>query len=67
MTNPADASHPTSQAEIDTASPQRLAHWAQTLGVTPEALASAVQAVGPRVDRIKDFLTGGAAGKQADG
>ena len=66
MSQPADARDPRSQAEVDIASPERLAHWARELGVPPEALESAVRAVGPRVDRIKDFLTGGNAGRQSD-
>lgn len=67
MSDPADASDPRSKAEVDIDSPPRLAQWARELGVTPEALESAVKAVGPRVDRIKDHLTGGGAGRQADG
>ncbi len=43
-----------------------LARWSKALGVTSEALESAVKAVGPRVDRIKDYLTGGMAGDQED-
>ena len=61
------AQHPAATQEIDTDSPQRLAHWARELGTTPDALAAAVKAVGRRVDRIKDHLTGGSAGGQADG
>jgi hypothetical protein len=45
----------------------RAAHDPRSQEVTPEALRAAVQAVGPRVDRIKDHLTGGAAGRQQDG
>ena len=67
MSQPADPRDPHSQAEVDIASPQRLSHWARTLGVTPDALESAVKAVGPRVDRIKDYLTGGNAGRQSGG
>jgi hypothetical protein len=61
------AHDPRSQEMVETEPPERLAHWAQALKVTPEALRAAVQAVGPRVDRIKDHLTGGAAGRQQDG
>ncbi|MED5620842.1 DUF3606 domain-containing protein [Ideonella sp. BN130291] len=65
--NAAAAKEPGSHAEIDIGSPQRLAHWARELSVPPEALESAVKAVGPRVDRIKDYLTGGGAAKQSGG
>lgn len=40
--------------------------WARALGTTDEALVGAVQAVGPRIDKIKDYLTGGMAGDQED-
>jgi hypothetical protein len=60
------ASDPASQTTMDLDTPERLARWAGALGVTDEALQSAVKAVGPRVDRVKDYLTGGLAGKQED-
>ncbi|HET9642194.1 MAG TPA: DUF3606 domain-containing protein [Burkholderiaceae bacterium] len=62
-----NACDPASKAMMDLDSPDRLAKWAGALGVTQEALQAAVKAVGPRVDRVKDYLTGGAAGKQEDG
>ena len=55
-----------SQAEIVVSDKASLERWSKALGVTQEALESAVQAVGPRVDRIKDYLAGGMAGEQAD-
>jgi hypothetical protein len=61
------ARDPASQAEVQTRPPEALRHWAQELGVTTDALQAAVQAVGPRVDRVKDFLTGAGAGGQSDG
>jgi ATP-dependent helicase Lhr and Lhr-like helicase len=68
MAQESKAAHdPASQAEVDIRDPAARARWAAALGVTGEALESAVHAVGPRVDRIKDYLTGGFAGKQADG
>jgi hypothetical protein len=37
------------------------------LGTTDEALLKAIQVVGPRVDRVKDYLgAGGMAGDQVD-
>jgi hypothetical protein len=56
-----------SQVEIDLADRAGLERWAQALGVTAEALESAAHAVGPRIDRIKDYLgAGGMAGEQED-
>lgn len=66
--HPAQAAHdPRSQAEVELQPPERLAEWARQLGTTPEALQAAVKAVGPRIDRVKDHLTGGSAGAQSDG
>lgn len=68
MADPARAAHdPDSRACIELEPPARLAHWAKELGVTVEALESAVQAVGPRLDRVKDHLTAGQAGSQQGG
>ena len=68
MTRESDAaSNAGSQAEVDIAERRSLQRWSAALGVTAEALESAVRAVGPRVDRIKDYLAGGMAGKQEDG
>lgn len=68
MTTESDAaSNAGSQAEVDIAERRSLQRWSAALGVTAEALESAVRAVGPRVDRIKDYLAGGMAGKQEDG
>jgi hypothetical protein len=61
------ARDPRSNAEVELTPPERLAEWARQLGTTPEALQAAAKAVGPRVDRIKDHLTGGGAGGQSDG
>lgn len=58
---------PSSTSELDTSSPERLQRAARELGTTVDALEAAVAAVGPRVDRVKDFLTGGNAGRQQDG
>jgi hypothetical protein len=56
-----------SQADVDIGDPAALKRWAEALSVTTEALESAVKAVGTRVDKIKNYLTGGQAGRQADG
>ncbi|HEX7688813.1 MAG TPA: DUF3606 domain-containing protein [Burkholderiaceae bacterium] len=62
------AEDPRSDAEVDVGDPQALARWSEALGVEDEALQRAVQAVGPRVDRIKDYLgAGGMAGEQSGG
>lgn len=56
-----------SRETIDVADAASLRRWASALGTTDEALAGAVQAVGPRVDRVKDHLGqgGSAAGQEA--
>lgn len=72
MTNGSSASeteaarNAASTAEVEIGDPESLRRWSAALGVTAEALESAVQAVGPRVDRIKDYLTGGMAAEQED-
>lgn len=60
------ADDPHSRARVDLSDRASRDHWAKALAVTPEALESAVKAVGPRVDRVKDFLTAGMAGQQQD-
>lgn len=55
-----------SQADVDISTREGLAKWSQALSVTSEALESAVQAVGTRIDRIKNYLTTGMAGRQED-
>jgi hypothetical protein len=68
MTDPVKtASDPESHALIEIEPPERLARWAKELSVPSEALVSAVQKVGPRVDKVKDYLTGGQAGDQQGG
>ena len=61
------ASDPESRATVRLDDAASLQRWADALKVTPEALRSAVQAVGPRVDQIKDYLTAGMAGDQEGG
>ena len=61
------ATDPDSHAIVEVDDAAALQRWADALKVTPEALRSAVQAVGPRVDRIKDYLTAGMAGDQEGG
>ena len=53
-----------SEAEVDIRNQESLQRWSSALGVPAEALESAVQAVGPKVNRIKDYLTAGMAGDQ---
>ena len=64
---PAESAPGTSQETIDIGTPEQLKSWADRLKVTTEALQSAVQAVGPRLDRVKDFLLAGQAGDQEGG
>lgn len=56
-----------SKATVDIKSKAALKQWAQALGVTTEALEGAVIQVGPRVDKIKDYLTAGMAEDQEGG
>lgn len=69
MTRESDAADDAaSQALVDFASEADVARWAAALRTTDEALLSAIQAVGARIDRIKEFLgEGGDAGEQVDG
>lgn len=60
------ATDPESRATVEVGDAAALRRWADALKVTPEALRAAVHAVGPRVDRIKDYLTAGMAGDQED-
>ena len=61
------ADDPRSQAHVDIDDPAAVRRWTEALGITDEALMKAVQVVGARVDRIKDYLgAGGMAGDQAD-
>ena len=69
MTHETDAAEdPDSEAMVDFSSEAAIVRWASALGTTDEALMSAIQAVGARVDRIKEFLgEGGDADEQIDG
>ena len=67
LPRPAESAPETSREVIDIGTPERLKQWATKLAVLPEALQSAVQAVGPRLDRVKDYLLAGQAGKQQGG
>lgn len=64
-TNAAD--DPGSQADIDVSDKAAVDRWCKALRVTDEALWKAVQMVGTRVDKIKDYLGAGRAGDQTDG
>lgn len=61
------AENPQSKAHVDIDDAAAVRRWTEALGITDEALMKAVQVVGPRVDRIKDYLgAGGMAGDQSD-
>lgn len=68
MTRETDAAeNPMSDAAVDVSDPAAVRRWTEALGVTDEALLKAVQVVGTRVDRIKDYLgSGEMAGDQED-
>ena len=62
------AGDPGSKALVDVSDAAAIERWTRALGLTDEALLKAVRVVGPRVDRIKDYLgAGGMAGEQSDG
>ena len=61
------AEDPGSQTHIDVSDKAAVERWSKALAVTDEALCKAVQEVGTRIDRIKDYLTGGGAAQQSDG
>lgn len=60
------AENPSSREEIDVHDKASIERWSRALGTTDAALMNAVQAVGTRVDRIKDYLAAGRAGEQQD-
>lgn len=61
------AEDPQSHAEVDLSSPSAIERWSRALGTTDEALQQAVRAVGPRVDKVKDYLGAGAAAADQSG
>jgi hypothetical protein len=62
------ADDPGSHAIVDVSDAASVLRWTEALGITDEALMKAVQVVGTRVDRIKDYLgAGGMADEQVDG
>ena len=61
------AEDPRSQDAVDVSDAQAVRRWCEALGTTDEALLKAVQKVGTRIDKIKDYLTGGGAAEQSDG
>jgi len=69
MTTETDAADdPHSETRVDVGDAAAVRRWTEALGVTDEALLKAVQVVGTRVDRIKEYLgSGGMAGDQVDG
>lgn len=74
MNNPAPAASatqaaedPQSHADVDIRDKAAVDRWSQALGTTDEALVNAVKAVGTRIDRIKDYLGAGGAGRQSGG
>jgi hypothetical protein len=68
MSNETEAAEdPQSHARVDVSDAAAVARWTAALGITDEALLKAVQVVGARVDKIKDYLgAGGNADDQVD-
>jgi hypothetical protein len=61
------ADDPGSETYIDVSDEAAVDRWCVALGITDEALWKAVQEVGTRVDKIKDYLGAGSASNQEDG
>ncbi|MGM9486949.1 DUF3606 domain-containing protein [Ideonella sp. YS5] len=61
------AEDPQSTAQVDLSSPAAIERWSKALGTTDEALQQAVKAVGPRIDKVKDYLGAGAAAGDQSG
>lgn len=61
------AEDPYSHADVDVTDKAAVDRWANALGTTDEAMMNAVKAVGTRIDKIKDYLGAGGAGKQSGG
>ncbi|WP_374568389.1 DUF3606 domain-containing protein [Ideonella sp.] len=61
------AADPQSHAHVDIDDKAAVDRWSQALGTTDEALVNAVKAVGTRIDKIKDYLAAGGAGRQSGG
>lgn len=61
------ADDPASEAHVDVSDKAAVERWTQALGTTDEALCKAVQRVGTRVDKVKDYLAAGSASDQEDG
>ena len=61
------ADDPGSEAYVDVSDKAAVDRWCKALGITDEALWKAVQVVGKRVDKIKDYLGAGSASDQDDG
>ena len=68
MSHESEAAHDTSsQEQVNLQDEAAVRRWSEALGTTDEALVGAAQAVGTRIDRIKDYLgAGGMAGDQED-
>lgn len=61
------AEDPGSEVHIDVGDKAAVERWCKALSVTDEALWKAVQEVGTRIDKVKDYLTAGGAADQVDG
>lgn len=68
MSHESEAAHnASSQEQVNLQDEAAVRRWSEALGTTDEALVGAAQAVGTRIDRIKDYLgAGGMAGDQED-
>ena len=44
------------RSKINTSQDHELRYWAKELGVSPEELRAAVQAVGPSADKVRSYV-----------
>lgn len=58
MSDDKTQSHGQDRQRINVHQDYELRDWSQSLGVTPERLKEAVQAVGDRADKVREYLKG---------
>lgn len=56
MSDDKSKSHGQDRQRIDVSQEYELRDWAKTMNTTPEKVKEAVQAVGDRADKVREFL-----------
>jgi hypothetical protein len=59
MSDDTTRAHGQDRERINIHQDYELRDWSRNLGVTPERLKEAVQAVGDRADKVREYLRGG--------